>query len=207
MLTAQQSGEQWEQALSATDLMMVSAACHPAYELFTGTLTADAQRLDIEGWCFRREPSADPARAQSFRQREFVFLGTPEGAQTHRDLWVQRGLEVLQMLGLPAVAEVANDPFFGRAGRMLAANQIEENLKIELVVPLYGDDNAGTALVSSNCHRDHFGHNFSITTPDGEVAHTSCVGFGIERMVVGLARHHGPDLEAWPAAVREALSL
>jgi seryl-tRNA synthetase len=207
MLATQADGGDWAQALSATDLMMVSASCHPAYELFSGTLDTDEVRLDIEGWCFRREPSADPARAQSFRQREYVYIGNPDGAQAHRDRWVQRGLEVLETLQLPAVSEIANDPFFGRAGRMLAANQIEENLKIELVVPLYGEENPGTALVSSNCHRDHFGHNFAISTPDGEVAHTSCVGFGIERIVVGLARHHGPDLQAWPAPVREALSL
>jgi len=207
MLLAQQAGEDWGSSLSATDLMMVSAACHPAYELFTGTLASESVVLDVEGWCFRREPSVDPARAQSFRQREFVYIGTPDGAQKHRDLWVQRGLEVLTALQLPVEAEIANDPFFGRAGRMLAANQIDEALKIELVVPLYGPENPGTALVSCNCHRDHFGHNFSITTPDGEPAHTACVGFGIERIVVGLARHHGPVLEEWPVGVREALSL
>ena len=207
LLAKQAAGEDWGLSLVTTDLMLVSASCHPAYELFSGQLESEAVRLDIEGWCFRREPSPDPARAQSFRQREFVYIGTPDGAQQHRDEWVKRGLAVMEELGLPAVSDIANDPFFGRAGRMLAANQIEEALKIELLVPLYGDDNPGTALVSSNCHRDHFGVNFAITTPDGEVAHTACVGFGIERIVVGLVRHHGPRIEDWPLSVREALGL
>lgn len=207
LLAQQEAGEDWGLSLVTTDLMLVSASCHPSYELFAGELGTDSVLLDIEGWCFRREPSPDPARAQSFRQREFVYIGTPAGALAHRDEWVERGLAVLEALELPATADIANDPFFGRAGRMLAANQREEALKIELLVPLYGADEPGTALVSSNCHRDHFGVNFGITTPDGEVAHSSCVGFGIERMVVGLVRHHGPDLDSWPSGVREVLGL
>jgi seryl-tRNA synthetase len=207
LLASQQAGEDWSRSLVATDLMLVSASCHPAYELYAGQLETEFVKLDIEGWCFRREPSPDPARSQSFRMHEFVYIGTPDGAQAHRDEWIQRGLGVLETLGLPAVPDVANDPFFGRAGRMLAANQKEEVLKIELLVPLYGPDNPSTALVSSNCHRDHFGVNFGITTPDGQVAHTSCVGFGIERIVLGLVRHHGPRTEDWPESVREALGL
>ena len=49
-------------------------------------------------------------------------------AQQHRDDWAERGLDLLTSLGLPAAVEVANDPFFGRSGRMLAANQRAEVL-------------------------------------------------------------------------------
>ena len=40
------------------------------------------------------------------------------------------------------------------------------------------------------------------------VAHTACVGFGLERITLALLRHHGLDLAAWPEAVRDlALGL
>jgi seryl-tRNA synthetase len=198
-------GEPWGDGLHQTDLMLVSAACHPAYELFAGRTLDETVLLDVEGWCFRREPSPDPMRVQAFRQAEFVALGSADRAQQHRDDWAERGLALLTSLGLPASVEVANDPFFGRAGRMLVANQRAEVLKLEIVVPIYGDSSSATALMSANCHRDHFGVNFAIATSDGSPAHSACVGFGIDRIVVALARHLGADPDSWPAAVTEVL--
>jgi hypothetical protein len=41
----------------------------------------------------------------------------------------------------------------------------------------------------------------------GEPAHTSCVAFGIDRLVVAMFATHGVDLGAWPVATRKALGL
>jgi seryl-tRNA synthetase len=208
LLAVRARDDDWERLLQPTGVMLVSAACHPAYRMMAGTLPAGGTRLDIYGYCFRHEPAVDPARMQAFRQHEYVYLGEPAGARAHRETWVARGLELLQSIGLDAAAEVANDPFFGRAGRMLAANQRDETLKIELVVHLYGGVGAGdngTAIVSSNCHLDHFGEAFGITTSEGDVAHTACVGFGMERIALALLRQHGLDPTAWPGAVRQRL--
>ena len=46
---------------------------------------------------------------------------------------------------------------------------------------------------------------FGIQTPDGETAHTACLGFGLERNVMALFRHHGFDPKEWPADVRKRL--
>ena len=88
---------------------------------------------------------------------------------------------------------------------MMASNQLAEALKKEIVVDLYGPDNPGCAVVSSNLHQDHFGANFGIRLADGSPAHSSCVGFGLERISLALLRQHGFDPEAWPAAVRMEL--
>jgi seryl-tRNA synthetase len=82
--------------------------------------------------------------------------------------------------------------------------QRDEGLKRELVTPICSSEHP-TAIASCNCHRDHFGLPFEITTADGEVAHTACVGFGIERITLALLHLHGLDPDAWPAAVRSAL--
>ncbi|WP_371833791.1 amino acid--[acyl-carrier-protein] ligase [Rhodococcoides yunnanense] len=202
LLAERSDGKDWDHFLHSAGTMLVSAACHPSYSMLTGTLPAEGALMDIYGFCFRHEPAVDPARMQAFRMHEFVRVGTPDEAIEHRERWVPRGLQVLADLGLEAQAVIANDPFFGRAGRMLAANQRNENLKTELVVKLYGDLDDGTAVVSCNCHRDHFGHTFDIATVGGEPAHSACVGFGMERIALAMLRTHGLDRSAWPAALR-----
>jgi seryl-tRNA synthetase len=204
VLAAAEKGEDWSALLAPAEVMLCSAACHPLYPTQRGTLPDGGRHFDVLGWCFRHEPSIDPARMQAFRQQEFVFLGEPDAAQAHRDRWIERAAGVLESLGIDARAEVANDPFFGRAGRLLAANQREEALKIELVAEVASAERP-TAVVSSNCHRDHFGLPFGIETADGAVAHTACVGFGLERVALALFRRHGLDPERWPASVRTHL--
>jgi seryl-tRNA synthetase len=190
--------------LDTTDMVLCPAVCHPLYPTMSGTLPEGGRRAEVYGYCFRHEPSTDPFRMQSFRQHDYVYLGTPEGARAHRDLWIERGLEVLSGLGLEVSSVVANDPFFGRPGRMLAANQRNEELKYEIVTPVYASGRQ-TAISSSNCHLDHFGRPFDITSADGEVAHTACFGFGIDRITLALLHRHGPDLGAWPRSVRSVL--
>ena len=205
LLAARSRGEAWDPWLEPADTVLVSAACHPAYSRYAGALREGGELLDVYGYCFRHEPAVDPARMQAFRMHEFVRIGTEADAAQHRDSWVERGLEVLGSLGLDATAVPANDPFFGRAGRMLAVNQRTENLKTELTVRLYGDLDEGTAVVSCNCHREHFGETFGITTVDGQVAHSACVGFGMERIALALLRTHGLDVDLWPGQVRDRL--
>ncbi|MDI9973392.1 amino acid--[acyl-carrier-protein] ligase [Rhodococcus sp. IEGM 1307] len=207
LLAARADGESWDKWLEPTDTMLVSAACHPAYPMFTGVLPDGGALLDVYGYCFRHEPAFDPARMQAFRMHEFVQIGTADQAATHRDSWIERGLEVLSDLWLDATSVIANDPFFGRVGRMLAANQREENLKTELTVRLYGDLDEGTAVVSCNCHQDHFGVTFDIATADGGIAHSACVGFGMERIALAMLRTHGMDPSRWPSAVKSRMSL
>jgi hypothetical protein len=87
---------------------------------------------------------------------------------------------------------------------MLAANQLEERLKYELVAPV-DTDARPVAISSSNCHLDHFGRPFGIRTADGGVAHSACFGFGIDRITLALVDRHGPDPGAWPTGVRAVL--
>ena len=171
-----------------------------------GRMGADGALVDCYTYVFRHEPSVDPARMQMFRQREHVRLGSARQALDFRTLWMKRGKEIIGSFGLPFEVDVANDPFFGRTGKLLAASQREESLKFELLVPITSKEQP-TACVSFNYHRDLFGQNFGVETASGEPAHTACVGFGVERIALALFRHHGFDPKAWPAAVRNVLGL
>ncbi|MCB9780210.1 MAG: amino acid--[acyl-carrier-protein] ligase [Alphaproteobacteria bacterium] len=201
-----QDGEDWTTELSPTEVMLLPATCYPLYPTARGDLPAGGRMVDLQSWVFRHEPSDDPTRLQAFRMHELVCLGTPEQALAHRDHWIEAGLELLRSLDLPVEAVVANDPFFGRGGRLSKATQREQALKYELVVPV---TSAGkpTAVASSNLHLDAFSKTFEIRTDGGEPAHTSCVGFGLERVAMALFATHGLRPAAWPTAVRTRLDL
>lgn len=204
LLATAEAGGDWSAHLSPADAMLCPAICHPLYPTQSGTLPEGGRLFDVMGWAFRHEPSTDPGRMQSFRMQEYVFLGEPDAAQAHRDGWIDRGLDLLGGLGLEVESEVANDPFFGRVGRMLAANQREDAAKFEIVATV-GSPEKPTAIMSSNCHRDHFSVPFGIECADGSVAHSACVGFGIERVALALLRRHGLDPASWPGDVRASL--
>ena len=198
--------EDWSEFQRMTELALVPAACYPVYPAVAarGPLPAGGVVVDAGGaWVFRHEPSEDPARLQMFHQREIVRLGAPEEVRAWRDDWSERGLALLQSLGLDAERDRATDPFFGRGGRMLAANQRSQELKLELLVAIAGDE--PTAVASFNYHQDHFAAIYGLALDDGGVAHTACLGFGQERIVLALLRTHGVDPPSWPAEVRREL--
>ncbi len=207
MLENKEQGNDWTHSLNATELMMVPAACYPLYPTAANTQLPEQGRLiDLKAFVFRHEPSPDPARMQIFRQREFVKLGTAQQALEHRNYWLSKGQEMLQALGLDVETELANDPFFGRGGRVMAATQKEQELKFELVTPIASHSRL-TAISSSNCHLDHFGSEFNITTFDGQTAHSACIGFGLERITLALLIKHGFDPDKWPKDVKNNLAL
>ncbi|MGD0385310.1 MAG: amino acid--[acyl-carrier-protein] ligase [Solirubrobacteraceae bacterium] len=198
--------EDWSEFQRMTALALVPAACYPVYPAVAarGPLPAGGTVVDAGGaWVFRHEPSEDPARMQMFHQREIVSLGAPEEVRAWRDRWSERGLTLLRSLGLDAQRDRATDPFFGRGGRMLAANQRTQELKLELLVGIAGDE--PTAVASFNYHQDHFAAKYGLTLADGGAAHTACLGFGQERIVLALLHTHGLEPASWPAEVRREL--
>ena len=188
--------------------MLTPAACYPLYPLVAarGRLPGAGLLFDVASDCFRHEPSRDIDRFQSFRMREFVRIGSPEQVLEFRTRWMTRAPEIADLLGLTYKTDAASDPFFGRAGKLMAINQVEQSLKFELLIPVRSAEQP-TACVSFNYHQNHFGKTWEIATAAGETAHTGCVAFGIDRLTLALLAAHGLDLRAWPATAREALAL
>lgn len=199
--------EDWTRELSPARVMLTPAICYPLYPTMAGRrLPEGGRRVDLQGFAFRHEPSDDPARMQIFRMHEFVRLGTPEEAVEHRAFWLAKGVEIFRSVGLNVETVLANDPFFGRGGKVQKAMQREQNLKYEFVIPI-GSAEKPTAIGSCNYHLDHFGLAFDIQTAAGEVAHSACVGFGLERVALALFKTHGLELAAWPREIRDVLAL
>jgi seryl-tRNA synthetase len=198
--------EDWSEFQAMTELVLTPAACYPVYPEIAsrGPLAPGGATVDAgSAYVFRNEPSGDPARMQMFHQREIVRIGEPETVVSWRELWRERATSLLRGIGLDANFAVATDPFFGRAGRMLAASQREQELKFEVVVPIAGPE--PTAVASFNYHQDHFTAAYGIAFASGAPVHTACLGFGVERITLALFRAHGLDSHAWPTEVRSQL--
>ena len=200
--------DDWSRFQTMADLVLTPASCYPVYAavgarppLRPGGITIDPGAAYV----FRREPSDDPARLQMFHMRELVRIAEPATVLAWRDGWIDRGLELLGELGLDVAADVAADPFFGRAGRMLAASQREQQLKVELLADIGGPE--PTAVASFNYHQGYFAHLNGIRFGDGSDVHTACLGFGHERIVLALLLTHGLDPDGWPDGVRRRLGL
>lgn len=198
--------EEWMAQQKPTRLVLTPAACYPIYPVMArrGPLPANGRTVDVLSYCFRHEPSLDPARMQMFRQREYVRLGTPDQVMAFRQMWIDRGSALVSLLDLPVDVDLANDPFFGRGGKIVADSQRAQALKFELLIPV-ANPNGKTACLSFNYHMEHFGAIWKIECEDGSVAHTGCVGFGMERITLALFRHHGLDVNMWPDEVRALL--
>lgn len=203
-----EAGEDWTPSLSAADLVLSPAACYPVYPLAAsrGELPADGLLFDVACDCFRREPSKMLDRLQSFRMREYVHIGSPGQIDAFRRRWMKLAEGFAARLGLSWRIDYASDPFFGRGGKLMAASQVEQALKFELLIPVHSADKP-TACMSFNYHRDHFGSTWNIRTATGEVAHTGCVAFGLDRLALALFATHGLEFARWPATVRKALAV
>ena len=203
------AGDDWTGSLSPSDLVLSPAACYPVYPIAAsrGPVPATGLHFDVAADCFRREPSRDLDRLQSFRMREYVCIGSPDHVSAFRERWMERGQEIARRLGLAFRIDYASDPFFGRVGQMKAVSQKQQSLKFELLVPIRSEEQP-TACMSFNYHRDHFGTAWGITdAASREPAHTACAAFGMDRLAIAMFHTHRTDVSKWPAAVRETLGF
>ncbi len=203
-----EAGGDWTAALAPADLVLSPAACYPVYPLAAGQgpIPAGGLRFDVACDCFRREPSRLLDRLQSFRMREYVFIGSPREVTNFREFWIERAGQFAEELRLPHRIAAASDPFFGRTGQVMAISQLQQSLKFELLVPVLSEARQ-TACMSFNYHLDHFGQIWGLRDAAGAVAHTGCVAFGVDRLAVALFCEHGLDPAKWPTTVRAALGF
>lgn len=154
------------------------AVCYHAYAQLAGLTLDRGVTLTARGHCFRNEDPAalEPGRRQvEFQMRELILVGDAD--------WIERRLAVLQPgvealaagLGLAADWQPANDPFFLPRAQGKAPLQRLLGTKIELCLP------DGLAVASINRHRTFFGERFAIRTPDGALASSACIAFGLDR--------------------------
>jgi len=162
---------------------LLPATCYKVYLSLKET-NLDSERIEsCIARCFRHEDKAlDQYRAFNFTMKEYVFLGTDDGATAYLENSFQRLMTFFDRLGLKISCEFANDPFFDTSGSVAKLSALNPT-KRELIFD-------GHAVSSLNYHRNYFGEKFQIFY-NGKVAHTSCVAFGLERWISMLKEHYG----------------
>ncbi|MCA1441946.1 hypothetical protein I6F07_17340 [Ensifer sp. IC4062] len=196
----------WQTKSSPSEFMLTPAACYPVYPLVKarGQVPAGGALLTVMSYCFRAEASNDLHRQQSFRMREFVRIGSPAEVEEFRRTWYSKAADFLAELGLTGTREVANDPFFGKEGRILKINQRVDELKYEMLVPVDVDQEA--ACISFNNHLDAMARKWDLQSTDAESQiHSGCVAFGLERLALAVFLRHGLSAAEWPDELRTFL--
>jgi seryl-tRNA synthetase len=208
MLKRHDAGEDWTEQHLASDLVLTPAACYPVYPALAarGAIPAHGYLVEVQSTCFRREPSVDPMRLQSFDMHEIVRVGAAADVVAFRERLIAQGQAFFSELGLDAVLSLANDPFFGRAGGVMGQGQRDKALKFELQIA-FDPEGAPTACMSFNYHQDHFGGALDLRLEDGQIAHSACVGFGIDRIALALFRQYGLSPKDWPIDLLDLLAV
>ena len=132
------AGAELVDALRATDLVLTPAACYPVYPLAAGAVAcrrrAAPSTSNPIAFAAKRDFAAD--RLEAFRMREYVCIGSPDQVVAFRSRWLDLRRSRRTASACRYRIAPASDPFFGRAARLIAASQVEQLLKFELLVPL-----------------------------------------------------------------------
>jgi seryl-tRNA synthetase len=184
------------------------AVCDCCYYTLEGSRSHSDCYYTTVNKVFRNERSATHRldRLTNFTVRDIMFVGSESFVLEARQGLIDRLGRLIVALGLQAKIETANDPFFANESAMKSVFQNAHRLKYELLatIPHLGRE---VAVGSINLHTDFFGRAFDIRLDDGTLAHSGCIGVGMERMAYALFSQHGADLSAWPAEVRSYLGL
>ncbi|MDX3611295.1 class-II aminoacyl-tRNA synthetase family protein [Streptomyces europaeiscabiei] len=184
-----------------TGYMLPPTMCFHVYHQLKGRRLdpGDNAVYTTKGKSFRHESRYRRGleRLWDFTIREIVFVGGQDWVVSQRRAFMDATLRLVEELGLGGHVEVANDPFFGDADtaeRIVSQRLL--HLKYELRLPVA--DGRTVAVGSFNIHGTKFSESFGIELSDGTPAHTSCVGFGLERFAYALVCRYGTDPAAWP---------
>jgi seryl-tRNA synthetase len=161
------------------------------------TVTASGICFRFEGPVMHRRPLE---RLWNFTMREIVFFGSGEQVESVRRRLMGAARRFSRAIRVESSLVEASDVFFIPAARGQRLLQRLRRLKYELRAATA--DREDLAVASFNCHGDFFGRRMNIRLPDGEVAHSGCAAFGLERWAYAFFCQNGLDPASWPARLR-----
>lgn len=180
------------------------AACYPLYHFLSGrTVAHPGKAYSWQGRVFRFESRnvREMQRLWEFGVRELVFVGSAEYVAAGREGTVELLRQFAEEFDIALQFQVATDPFFVTiaAARRLWQQSMESKYEVRAFIA----EDKSLAIGSVNAHGDFFSHRFDISA-GGVLAHTACVGLGLERLVYALFQQHGCEGRYWPRLVIEA---
>lgn len=176
--------------LQAADFVVPSAACYGIYVQYADSTFPEPGMRTCRVACARGEDTYERfRRLRAYYVREYVYLGTPDGAKSFVDDVVAWLATLIDESGLSAKMETATDSFFEQDSPKALLQRLSK-VKQEMV---YRDE---LAVSSVNYHRNFFGESYNIRLPSGDHIHTACFGAGLERWAAMMLDHCGGPREA-----------
>lgn len=171
--------------LNPADFAVPSAACYGIYVQYADSVLPGPGLRTARLACARAEDYYRRfRRMRAYYVREYVYLGTPDGARSFVDDVVAWLSVLIGEAGLDASIQSAADPFFEQDSSKAFLQRLS-GVKKEVVY------RGGLAVSSVNYHRNFFGESYGIRLPDGEYVQTACFGAGLERWAAMLLDHCG----------------
>ncbi len=178
---------------SGPSLALSPASCLHVYDRLAGMRMSEPGTHGVVcGPCARYEGGRwEQGRLSQFTMLEWVAVAS-ESVIAELDRTVPTSVsEAFARLGLEFDVVEATDPFFAGDQSGSAVIQRMTGAKSEWRT------RAGSAVASANRHGEAYGERFDIRAGDS-TAHSICVAFGIERLVLESLDVWGERKEAWP---------
>ena len=191
-----QSGGEWTELLQPADVSLCPAVCHPLYPTLTGKRLRAGVGTTSRAGVSATSPASTRHGCRRSANTTWSTSVMPKRPATTGTAGSSTGPRSSGSLGLAVETVVANDPFFGGVGRILAENQRAETLKYEIVTPINSRGAPNGDRLGQLPSRPLRGAVRQIVTADGDVAHSCCFGFGLDRITLALLRNHGTDPES-----------
>lgn len=179
--------------------VLTPAVCLPCYRQQRGAVIDGVRTLTMQNHVFRYEGTrfSPLRRGWDFTVRDIVFFGSSDDLTRLRAEVMERAMDLCRELDLEATIELANDPFFLDASRDKAVYQRMGEVKFELLFPM-PNGREPLAASSFNLHRDYYTAVYDTRRPNGDLAESACMGFGLDRWLYAFLTQKGMDAGHWP---------
>lgn len=167
---------------STTQALTPATCFHIYHENNKSNLDKEIKTILVEGNCFRAEEGkyVFPFRLRSFRMIEIVLLGSKQLVEAKKAILKEKIYKMFEIEKLNGKFLNVTDAFFlGESDGAKVLQQLKE-LKQEYTITI---ENNNVAIASINYHEQYFAERFNIRLQDNSYAFSSCIAFGLERLV------------------------
>ena len=200
-----EQGEDWAELLRPSEVTLCSAACHPLYPLLSGE--PSRRRSPLRGAsdsAFATSRASTRRGCRASASTSSSMSASPTTPSAIATCGSSESAELLSASVSRSRAWSRTTPSSAGPGGCSPPTSARMPSSTRSSRPIQAGAKQ-TAIASCNYHVDHFGLGFAIETAAGEVAHSACVGFGVERITLALLARHGLEPSGWPRTVRARL--
>lgn len=186
------------------DTALGTSTCDPCYYVLSNSDNLGNNVYTAMNKCFRNETTSGDSleRLKEFSMREIITVGDLDFVLETRDRFVNFAIEFVKLINIDVRIETANDPFFTNDSILKSFYQRSVNSKYEILAKV-NYLNKYLAVGSINWHGNYFGKIFNAKSKNGTSMFSSCLAFGLERLVFVFLSQYGMDKKKWPEEFTE----